>query len=112
MLELGKAIALMASIVSLYPAMFSAFFVPGTGWQERLFLCGDKVVLSGCVCLASGMLFTWPSPEEHWEGGAGVLRTLPMRLYFCALAGMAVLFAVSWYLAVYYSPLTYKYQPW
>ncbi len=111
MLEVGKAVGLMASILSLYPAMFSAFFVPGAGWQERLFLFGDKVLLSGCVCIASGMLFTWPAPDERWQGGLGVLRTLPMRLYFCGLAGMVVLFGVSWYLAVYYVPLMYKNQP-
>jgi hypothetical protein len=112
MLELGKAIGLMASILSLYPAVFSAFFVPGAGWEERLFLSADKVLLSGCVCFASGLLFAWPSQGRRTDSGLRLLSTLPVRLFFCALAGMAVLFVVSWYLAVYYIPLTYKNQPW
>ena len=41
-----------------------------------------------------------------------LLETLPVRLFFCALGAMAVLFVLSWYLAVYYVPLTYKYLPW
>ena len=111
-MEVGKAVSLMASILSLYPAVFSAFFVPGTRWEERLFLCVDKVLLSGCICFASGLLFSWPSPVDRVKGGMRLLATPPVRLFFCALAGMAVLFVVSWYLAEYYIPLIYKNQPW
>jgi hypothetical protein len=41
-----------------------------------------------------------------------LLRTLPVQLFFCGVAAMTLLFAVSWYLAVYYIPLTYKKLPW
>jgi hypothetical protein len=40
-----------------------------------------------------------------------VTRTLPVRLYFWALAGMTVLFVLSWYLEEYYVPLIWRNQP-
>jgi hypothetical protein len=33
------------------------------------------------------------------------LKTLPMRIFLWALAGMIVLFVVSWYLNEYYVPM-------
>ena len=109
LLELGKPISFLISLLSLYPALWSAFFVPGARWEERLFLALDKVELSGCICFASGLLFSWPVRGQH---ETSLLATPPVRLFFCALAGMVALFGVSWYLAVYYVPLTYKYLPW
>jgi hypothetical protein len=38
-------------------------------------------------------------------------RTLPVRLFFWTLLGLALLFAVSWYLDVYYMPLFWRNQP-
>ena len=111
LLELGKAISFLLSILSLYPAMFSAFFVPGTRWEERLELSLPRIAISACVCFASGLLFAWRSARQP-EPAPALLQTLPVRLFFCALAGMVLLFAMSWYLAVYYIPLTYKYLPW
>jgi hypothetical protein len=111
LLELGKAISFLLSILSLYPAMYSAFFVPGTRWEERLFLGFDRIALSACICFASGLLFSWPTEAEP-QPEPSLLATAPVRMFFCALGVMAVLFVLSWYLAVYYVPLTYKYLPW
>jgi hypothetical protein len=111
LLELGKAISFLLSILSLFPAMYSAFFVPGAGWGERLFLSFDKIGLAACVCFASGLLFSI-APEADAKVERSLLATMPVRMFFCALAAMAVLFVVSWYLAVYYIPLTYKNLPW
>ena len=111
LLDLGKAISFLISLLSLYPALWSAFFVPGARWEERLFLALDRIALSACICFASGLLFSWPAPAQA-QPEPSLLATPPVRLFFCALAGMGVLFALSWYLAVYYVPLTYKYLPW
>ncbi len=111
LLELGKAIGLCASILSLYAATFSAFFVPGTRWEERLFLSFSRIAIAGCVCFASGLLFAW-RPNSQTRHGHSVLHTLPVQLFFCGVAAMVVLFVLSWYLAVYYIPLTYKKLPW
>jgi hypothetical protein len=36
LLELLKPASFLFSILSLYPVMMNAFFVPGTRWEERL----------------------------------------------------------------------------
>ncbi len=110
LLELGKAISLMASILALYSAGFSAFFVPGTRWDERLLLYFSHIAIAACVCFASGLLFAW-RPRAVATRGNSLLQTLPVQIFFLGLAGMGVLFVASWYLAVYYIPLTCRNLP-
>ncbi|MFT4111937.1 hypothetical protein [Silvibacterium sp.] len=108
--EIGKIASLLLSLLSLESLLGSAFLVPGMGWEERLIRSLSRVVLAGCVCFASGLLF-----EQRMPGhgpGAGILRTLPVRLYLAALIGMAILFLLGWYLDTYYIPTTWKYQPY
>jgi hypothetical protein len=106
LLEVGKAVSFLMSILSLCALLESAFFVPGSRWEERLVGSLLRIALAGCVCFASGLLFR---SAEHVEGP--VTRTLPVRLYFWALAGMTVLFVLSWYLEEYYVPLIWRNQP-
>jgi hypothetical protein len=101
-LELARPLSFLLSILSLYPVLLSAFFVPGTHWEERLEMALVRVVFAGCVCFASGMLYAWHSGAEPHES---LLSTLPVRLFFFAVAGMAVLFVISWYLDTYYVPV-------
>jgi hypothetical protein len=102
LLELSRAITFFLSMLSLYPVLVSAFFVPGKRWEERLLLTLLYLVLAGCVCLISGLLFAQPSPAEP-QGGP-LFKTPPVRMFFFALAGMAVLFALSWYLDENFAP--------
>jgi hypothetical protein len=106
LLEIGKALSLFMSILSLYALMVSAFFVPGSRWEERLADSLLRIALAGCVCFASGLIFR---SADHIE--APVTRTLPVRLFVWALAGMTLLFALSWYLEEYYVPLLWRNQP-
>jgi hypothetical protein len=110
LLDLAKAIALALSILSLYPVMMSAFFVPGTRWQDRLVLSLLKIVLAACVCFASGFLFAL-RPRVTIRTFSSIFGTLPVRLFFLAMMAMAVLFLVSWYLEEYYVPLLWRNQP-
>jgi hypothetical protein len=103
LLEIGRALSFLLSILSLFPVLRSAFFVPGSHWQERLAMSLLYIALAACVCLASGLLFAWPSPAN--PHGQSLTSTLPVRMLLCALGGMAVLFAVSLYLEEYYVPL-------
>jgi hypothetical protein len=103
LLELAKALIFFLSMISLYPVLMSAFFIPGTHWEERLLASLLYVVLAGCVCLISGLLFAHPSPANP-EGDA-LIKTLPMRMFLWAMVSMAVLFALSWYLEEYFAPL-------
>lgn len=107
LLELGKAISFLSCILSLYWAMLSAFFVPGSHWQERLTLFAARIVVAGCICLLSALLFS-ARLGTNSEPRPSVASTLPMRLYLWAAAGMSVFFAVSWFLEEYYLPWARK----
>lgn len=102
LLELGRALSFFFSILSLGPVLVSAFFVPGSPWRERLAMALLKLGIAACVCFGSGLLFAWPAPEgrntQAW------VSTLPVRLFFWAMTGIATLFALSWYLEEYYAP--------
>ena len=106
LLEVGKALSFFMSILSLYALLVSAFFVPGSRWEERLVGSLLRIGLAACVCFASGLLF-----RETERGGPPVTGTLPVRLFLWALAGMALLFFLSWYLEQYYVPLLWRNQP-
>jgi hypothetical protein len=114
LLDLGKLFSLLLSILSLDALLASAFFVPGSRWDDRLFNSLIRIVLAACVCFASGLVFSQNPSQDHQqspEASSDVLRTLPVRLFFWALAGMALLFALSWYLEEFYVPMIWKNQP-
>jgi hypothetical protein len=116
LLDLGKSLSFIAGLLSLFPLLFSAFFVPGARWQDRLFLSLDKAAISACICIASGLLFyasRLQSPNSpRLKLHDFVFSTPPVRLYFWTLGGMIVLFVASWYLETYYVPLLGKNLPW
>jgi hypothetical protein len=95
-LELGKALSFLLSIVSIYWLAVSAFFVPGSRWEERLALALLKLAIAGCVCFCSGLLFCWPLRRGRKR--TRLTATLPVQLFFWAASGIAVLFVGTWYL--------------
>ncbi len=103
-LELLRPFSFVLSMLSLYPVLLSAFFVPGTRWEERLEMALLHIAFSACVCFSSGLLFAWPthSPVHATEP---LLSTLPVRVFFWAMAGMTVLFVLSWYVDAYFVPM-------
>jgi hypothetical protein len=111
LLELGKAISFLASLLSLFPLLFSAFFVPGTHWEDRLLLSMDKAAMAAACCFVSGLFFVW-SERRIAARLPSVFTTLPVRIYFLALGAMALLFVASWWLETYYMPLLWKNLPY
>lgn len=107
LVELGRAVSFILSILALYWVMLTAFFVPGARLQERLAECALRVALAGCVCFASGLLFSW-RPATGQRTMPSPISTLPMRLYFWGMAAMAGIFALSWYIEEFYLPLARK----
>jgi hypothetical protein len=109
MLDIAKALSFFASMLSLYPVVVSAFFVPGTRWEDRMVVALARVGLAGCVSLLSGILFLrpWRASPAHEH----LLATLPVRLYLWTVAGVAVLFALSWYLDVSVVPWLWRNAP-
>jgi|SRR5580658_9557833 hypothetical protein len=105
LLDLGRAVSFFASILSLYWVMMGAFFVPGSRLREQLAVCAIRVAIAACICFASGLLFSM-QPAASKREKPSALSTLPMKLFFWGLGGMAILFVVSWYIEDYYLPLT------
>ncbi len=110
LLELGKPLSFMISLLSLYPLLFSAFFVPGTHWDDRLLLSLSKAAMAACCCFISGCFFQ--RADGRRATSHEIFSTLPVRIYFAALGGMALLFVGSWYLQTYYVPLLWKNLPY
>lgn len=96
-LDLAKALFLMFSITSLLEAALHAFFVPGTRFAERIFATALYLMFSASVCVFSGLLFAWPSPENP-DRDQRFFTTLPVRLFLWSSLGIVVLFLSSWYL--------------
>ena len=99
MLQVAKFIALALSILSLCLLLEHAFFVPGSPWPDRLLDALAMLGLTGSICFASGLIFEIPSRKFDPEPTPPLTHTLPVRLFFWGVGLMAVLFALSWFLA-------------
>jgi hypothetical protein len=84
--------------------LLSAFFVRGARWEERLAMALLRVTPVACIRFGSGLLSTWHAPNRP-AGKESMLSTQPVRMFFCAIGGMVVLFALSWGLDAYFVPL-------
>lgn len=109
--DIGKALSFFLSILSLFPLVVSAFFEPGTHWEDRLSMSLVRIALAGCVCFASGLFFYRPATPGE-DPGEPLMQTLPVRMFFWTLLGVAVMFVLSWYLEVYFVPLLWRNQPY
>lgn len=102
-LELARSLSFFLAMLSLYPVLVSAFFLPGSEWRERLLAALIHIALAACVCCLSGLLYSQPSPAN--PQGDLLMSTLPMRMFLWAMIGMAALFLLSWFLVEYFAPL-------
>jgi hypothetical protein len=102
LLDLSKAISFVLSILSLCALLHTAFFIPATRWEDRLVASAARVGLAACVCFTSGCLFYLSEPKVP------LTQTLPVRLFVYALCGFTLLFALAWYLDIYYVPLLWR----
>jgi hypothetical protein len=119
--EVGKTLSFFLSLLSLYPIVGSAFFVPGTRWEDRLTMSLLKIAMAGCICFASGLFFCQPSSADKIPGVKHpdlekpltdrLLQTMPVRMFFWTLGGVALMFLASWYIEQYYVPLMWRNQP-
>ena len=91
LLDLGRAVSFILSMLSLYPVLLSAFFLPGSRWQDRLALSLLKVALAAGICFVSGFLFAF-QPQTRPRMAQTITSTLPVQIFFWAMAAMAVLF--------------------
>jgi hypothetical protein len=107
LLDLGRAVSFLFSILSLWYLLDAAFFLPAARWEERLVAAIARVVIAACFCVASGLLFRLCSRPP-----LPLAQTLPVRLFLWTLLGASLLFVLAWILDVYYVPLLWRNQPW
>jgi len=100
LLDFFKAIAFFLDILLLYGVAISAFFAPGSGWQERLDSALARLALAAVACLLSGLLFSLTSRSGSRTIGS-VLRTLPMQLFFWGVGAITLFFVSGWYFDSY-----------
>jgi hypothetical protein len=105
LLDLAKMVSFAMSILSLCALLDAAFFIPATRWEDRLIASLARAGFAASVCLISGVLFHFSQPQVP------LARTPPVRLFFWALSGFSLLFALGWYLDAYYVPLLWRNLP-
>jgi uncharacterized membrane protein YdcZ (DUF606 family) len=110
--ELAKLAALILTILSIYALLASAFFVPGSPWNQRLLTSVETLAMTGCVCFASGLLFRLTNQSVNGQQEPPVTRTLPVQLFFWSVGATVLMFLLSRYLEVYYIPTIWKNQPY
>lgn len=110
LLDLAKVLTFFLTLLALLEGINSAFFLPGTRWEQRLAACLLRIGIAGCFSFASGILFVM-SARAHRVAVPSLTATFPVRLFFWTLGAMAILFVLCWYLDVYYVPLLWRYQP-
>jgi undecaprenyl pyrophosphate phosphatase UppP len=97
LIDLGKFLAMLASILSLYWSAVAAFFTVNADWSERLMLLALKLVIACCISVVSGMVFSLPL-RANPDAGEPLLQTLPVQLFCWGAMCIVAIFLLSWYL--------------
>ena len=92
--EVAKPVAMVLCMVSLCAVFYTAFLIPASGLEQRIWDSLVLLSLAAGISLTSGMIFREPS-----QSGVGpILRTLPVQMFCWAVCLMLMLFVTSWYL--------------
>ncbi|MDP9050899.1 MAG: hypothetical protein M3O31_09315 [Acidobacteriota bacterium] len=97
LLEVVRPIALLLCLLSLSAVFNTAFLLPASGLEQKLWDSTVLLALAGGICVASGMLF-----REHVGGEVEPMtQTLPVQVFCWAASAMVVLFLAAWWLETY-----------
>jgi hypothetical protein len=103
LLELGKFGSLLLSILCLIAVFHTAFLMPASGFEERIFASLEVFALAAGACLGSGWIFCrWD--REVGIRNATVLTSFPMKVFWWASGTMLLLFIAAWYLETHFLP--------
>jgi hypothetical protein len=94
LLEVAKPIAVLLCLLSLLCVFYTAFLVPASGLEQRIWDSTVLLSLAAGVCFTSGMIFR----EKTANGTESVLHTLPVQIFCWGACLIAILFVASWYL--------------
>lgn len=84
----------MLCVTALCAVFYTAFLVPSQDIEDRSWEALALLSLAAGISVASGMLFRECPGEEV----RGLLRTLPVQIFFWAAGVMLAMFVASWYL--------------
>ena len=94
--ELLKPVALLMCILSQYAVFQAAFLEPAKDMQHRMLEALAMSGLAGAVSLLGGWIFR--DGDLGIRRDARLAKTWPVQFYCWCSAGMAVLFAMAWYI--------------
>lgn len=100
-LELARPVALLCGILSLLGVFHAVFLEPAEDVEQRLVGSLGPLLLAASIAFAGGLTF-----QARWRTGrtpgsayvAPLIETFPVRIFCWSVAGMAVLFMLSWYI--------------
>jgi hypothetical protein len=98
LLEIAKPVALMLCVVSLCGLFYTAFLVPASEVEQRMWDSLVLLSLTAGICLSSGMIFREPTER----GLSGLIHTLPVQMFLWGVCMMLAFFVASWYLETHY----------
>ena len=87
--ELAKPVALLLCMISLCAVFYTAFLVPASDLEQRIWDSLVLLSLSAGICVSGGMIFREPARN----GAEPLLRTLPVQVFCWASFLLLALFA-------------------
>jgi hypothetical protein len=97
LVEVAKPVALMLCMLSLFAVFHTAFLVPGSDLDEKIWDSLKLLALAAGISLVSGLIFC-ESASDSTDDNGRLTSTLPIQVFYWAVSIMLVLFIVSWYL--------------
>jgi formate/nitrite transporter FocA (FNT family) len=97
LLEVAKPVALVLCMVSLFGVFYTAFLVPASDLEQRVWDSLALLSLAAGICLSSGLIFR----ESSHTGRDPLTHTLPVQMFCWGASLILVLFIASWYLETY-----------
>jgi len=96
-LELARPVALLGCILSLLGVFRAAFLEPGSDVEQRITGSLGPLLLAVGIALAGGLIFQAGSHDRAGHS-TSLIDAFPMRVFLWSIAGMLLLFLLSWYL--------------
>ena len=93
--DVAKLVILIGCILSLYALFHTAFLIPSTDMDQKVYDSLTELALAAGISMIGGLIFRADKQESRRAEFTG---TLPVQLFCWAAGSMLVLFVVSWYL--------------
>jgi|GEM_PF-5068912 len=103
LLELGKFVSLLSSLLCLCALFHAAFLIPANTFEQRVLSLLQMLMITAGVSLASGWIFYYQERRAGMQP-AGIASSFPMKVFWWTAAIILGLFLFAWFLQVYFLP--------